>query len=185
MADRDQRHTTQHRIIQKHLGDNAAAAHLLQLRSWHKDYQIADDNLTEIIKDVQPDTLDNGTIEKCITELANGIHVTERFCADCQHLFENWPDLGGLEGLDPSTAQNWSGSGVDWKHTVARSPYTMILEAAAQRGCMFCAFMVQMLRDAEALDIFRKLDLRLVALSGKAMVSLSVQNWSQILSQLL
>jgi hypothetical protein len=188
MSERDQRYVTQHDIIKKHFRDNVASANLLQLRSWHKDYQAADDNLTfelEVIKDVQHDTLDGSTIEKCITELADGIHITERFCADCQHLFNNWPDLGDPEAKDPSTGRNWPGSGADWKHTVARSLYTIVLEAAAQKGCVFCAFLVQMLRDAEVLDIVRKLELRLVALDDEAMATLSVQNWGQNSSQLL
>ncbi|KAH4001989.1 hypothetical protein HBI13_013140 [Parastagonospora nodorum] len=188
MADREKRHAAQYRVVQKHFGDNVATGNLSGLQSWHEDYQAADKFLTlesDIVQSVKSDKLDAHTIEKCITELANGTQVDERFCADCQNLFDDWPDLSDPNVKDPSTGLIWPGSGADWKHTVARSLQTLVMEAAAQQGCEFCAFLLQMLRDAEALVTFRKLELRLLALGDAEMASLSVQNWGTNSSQLL
>ncbi|EAT85927.2 hypothetical protein SNOG_07276 [Parastagonospora nodorum SN15] len=188
MADREKRHAAQYRVVQKHFGDNVATGNLSGLQSWHEDYQAADKFLTlesDIVQSVKSDKLDAHTIEKCITELANGTQVDERFCADCQNLFDDWPDLSDPNVKDPSTGLIWPGSGADWKHTVARSLQTLVMEAAAQQGCKFCAFLLQMLRDAEALVTFRKLELRLLALGDAETASLSVQNWGTNSSQLL
>lgn len=188
MADRGGYHEAQSEIIKKYFRDGVAAKALPGLLSWHKDYQAADKYLTldsDVVRSVQFDNLDTHSIDKCIIEMANGTQVTGRFCADCQHLFDNWPDLSDPDVKDPSTGLVWSGSGADWKQTVARSLHTLVMEAAAQKGCRFCAFLLQTLRDAEALVTFRRLELRLLALGDEATASLSVQNWGTNSSQLL
>jgi hypothetical protein len=188
MGDRDQLNATRSSIIQKHFRKGLAAANLSQLQSWHKDYKAADDYLTlktGVVQDVQLDTIDEQTVETCIAQLTDGIHVAKRFCADCQHLFDDWPDLGDPHVKDLSTQRHWPGSGADWKHTIARQCHTLVLEAAARKGCRFCAFLVEILRDAGGLDIFRKLERRLSILGDEAMASLSLQDWGKNASQSL
>jgi hypothetical protein len=161
-----------------------------QLRKWHEEYKAVPANKLNsqhvIIQEVQSDELDEHAVERCIAELAADISVENRFCGDCQHLFAHWPDLGDPEAKDPSTKKNWPGSGADWKHTVARECHTLLLEAAARKGCRFCAFLVQMIRDSGLLETIRKIEVRLLqCLDKKAMASLAVQNWGQNTAQLL
>ncbi|CAO2654064.1 Nn.00g107970.m01.CDS01 [Neocucurbitaria sp. VM-36] len=159
-----------------------------KLQRWLEEYNAAGVYIKSsdaIIEEVISDTLDDFSIEKCIAELVGEIPVTNGFCGDCQHLFNDWPDLGDPEVKDPSTGLHWPGSGADWKHTVAQECHTLVLEAAARNGCRFCAFVVQVMRDAEVLDTFRKVEARLVYLDDRAMASLSLQNWGINSSQLL
>ncbi|KAF1849039.1 HET-domain-containing protein [Cucurbitaria berberidis CBS 394.84] len=187
IADRSQLKAKRHLVIQRCFRKPTALS-LQLLQKWHKEYNAADGNLKlddAIIQEVQIDTLDEDTVERCITELAGEVPVTNGFCGDCQHLFNNWPDLSDPEVKDPSTGLHWPGSGADWKHTVAQECHSLVLEAAARNGCRFCAFVMQVMRDAKVLEIFRKIEARLEYLDDKAMASLSVQNWGRNSSQLL
>jgi hypothetical protein len=161
-----------------------------QLHKWHEEYKAVPANQLVshhvVIQEIQSDELDKDAVEQCIAALAANISVENRFCTDCQHLFAHWPDLGDPSAKDPSTKKNWPGSGADWKHTVARECHTLLLEAAARKGCRFCAFLVQMIRDSGLLETIRKIEVRLLqGLDEKAMASLSVQNWGQNTAQLL
>jgi hypothetical protein len=177
-----------HLVIQNHF-QKAPALSSQQLHKWHEEYKAVPANKLDsqhvVIQEVQADELDQEAVERCIAELAADIFVENRFCSDCQHLFAHWPDLGDPEAKDPTTEKNWPGSGADWKHTVARECHTLLLEAAARKGCKFCAFLVQMIRDAELLETIRKIEIRLQRLEKEGMASLSVQNWGQNTAQLL
>jgi hypothetical protein len=188
MYDRNQHRETCQTIIRKHFGESAEPTSLALLRAWHEDYSAAEKYITldtAVVKDVQSDALDEQTVEKCIAELANHTPVGQRFCDGCQQLFDNWPDLSDLDDKDSSPRKSQPGTGGDWKHIVARDCHTLILEASVRNGCRFCAFLMQMLRDAEGLETFRKLERRLTILGDEAMASLSVQNWGENTSQLL
>ena len=160
-----------------------------QLHKWHKEYKAVPANQLDsqhlIIQAVQADSLDKNAIEDGIAKLAADISVENRFCGDCQRLFDRWPDLGDPDVKDPSTQLNWPGSGADWKHIVAREFHTLLLEAAARRGCKFCAFLVQMIRDADLLETFRRLEARMQCLGEEEMASLSLQNWGINTAQIL
>jgi hypothetical protein len=186
-ANRNQLQPKRYSIIQKSF-QKPVATSLEQLRKWHEEYKAAKDQFSSqhaIVQEVQTDELDEEAIETCIAALAKEIPVTNGFCGDCQHLFHNWPDLGDPNVKDPKTKINWPGSGADWKHTVAQECHTLVLEAAARNGCKFCAFLMQMLRDAELLQTFRRLEMRLGYLEDTAMATLSLQNWGMNTSQLL
>jgi hypothetical protein len=183
----------QHALVQACFR-KAPALNSQQLHEWHEEYKAVPasrlDSKHTIIQAVQADELNSTAVEMCITELAADISVENRFCGDCQHLFNHWPDLGDPDAKDPRTQVNWPGSGADWKHVVARECHTLVLEAAARRGCKFCAFVVQMIRDAGLLETFRRLEARMLWLGDEEekemeKASLSVQNWGMNTAQLL
>jgi hypothetical protein len=187
-SDRSQLKAKQHALIQVCFR-KAPALSSQQLHEWHEEYKAVSANQLNsehlVIQAVQADEFDENAIEQCITELAADISVDDRFCGDCQHLLDHWPDLGDPDVKDPSTQLNWPGSGANWKHTVARECHTLLLEAAARRGCKFCAFLVQMIRDAGLLETFRRLETRMQWLGEEAMASLSLQNWGINTAQIL
>jgi hypothetical protein len=187
MTDRNRLKTKRRLIIQRCFRKPMAMS-LQQLQKWHEEYKAADGYLSSKdvnIQEVQSDKLDENAIKKCIADLAEEIPVTNGFCGDCQHLFDNWPDLGDPDVKDPSTGLHWPGSGADWKHTVAQECHTLVLEAAARNGCRFCGFVVQIMRDAGLLETVRGIEARLEYLDDKAMASLSLQNWGTNSAQLL
>jgi len=166
-----------------------------ELNAWYEEYKAVPANTLNaqhtVIQAVQDDSLDQNAIEQGILSLITNITVSGRFCSDCSFLLSHWPDLGDPTAVDPSTQRNWPGSGADWKHAVARECHTLLLQAAARKGCRFCAFLMQMIRDAGLWDIFRKVEARMVWLGdkgeekGKEKASLSVQNWGENKAQLL
>jgi hypothetical protein len=190
MSDQTQLQARQRATIKKHLRQpSPPRLNLAELPKWYTEYTAAPQNMTSkdaTILQVQSDTLDSVAIENCIADLATQISVTNTFCPDCHALFSAYPDLGDPKALDPSTQRNWPGSGADWAHVVARTCHTLVLEAAARQGCKFCAFLMQMLRDAEVLDTFRRVEARLCGVGDEEMsASLSLQNWGRNTSQLL
>jgi hypothetical protein len=174
-------------IIQ-HAFQDSNAPQLPQLQAWHAEYIAASQDIQSadpVVQAVQSDELSDAVIEKCVTQLALDSQVTGRFCSDCHELFTNYPDLGAPGIEDPDTQRCWPGSGADWAHAVAREVHTLVLEAAARKGCKFCGFLLQMLRDFDVLDTFRKVEGRLAALGSVETASLSVQNWGTNAAQLL
>ncbi|KAF2846354.1 HET-domain-containing protein [Plenodomus tracheiphilus IPT5] len=187
VAGRDQLKVKRHIII-KRCFRTPTVTSPQQLELWHRNYQAASGSLKSrdaVIQETQSDQLDEDTIKTCIAELAEEVPVANGFCSDCQHLFNNWPDLGDLEVKDPGTGLNWVGSGADWKHTVAKECHTLVIEAAVRNGCKFCAFILQTIVDAELLGTFRRIEARLGYLNDRAMASLSLQNWGINTQQLL
>jgi hypothetical protein len=186
--------TKQHALIQSCF-QKTPALDSQELHAWYEEYKavFADelDSRHTVIQAVQADPLDQNAIEQCILSLATNITISGRFCSDCSHLFSHWPDLGDPTARDPSTQRNWPGSGADWKHAVARECQTLLLEGAARKGCKFCAFLIQMIRDAGLLDTFRRIEARMVWLGdagiekGTEKASLSVQNWGMNTAQIL
>jgi hypothetical protein len=149
-----------------------------QLHAWCEEYKAVPANILDaqhtIIQAVQADPLDQNAIEQCILSLATNITISGRFCSECSHLFSHWPDLGAGR-----------------KHAVARVCHTLLLEAATRKGCSFCAFLMQMIRDAGLLDTFRRIEARMVWLGDagkekrKEKTSLSVYNWGMSTGQFL
>jgi hypothetical protein len=160
-----------------------------KVRRWYDEYIAANaGRLTSeapLIIAVQNDTLDVDLIEKRIEDLRPKTSITGRFCNDCQALFDNWPDLSDDTTVHPDGTSCFPGSGADWKHVVARSFPTLRLEAAARNGCLFCALLVQKLKDAEQLRIFYQIDARIESLGEITETQLSMQNWGKNQDQLL
>jgi hypothetical protein len=159
-----------------------------EIRQWYDEYIAADArklrSKSPLIIAVQNDELDVVLLEKRIGDLRSKIVVSGRFCLDCQALFDNWPDLSGDTTVHPDGTSCFPGSGADWKHAVARSFHTLQLEAAARNGCVFCALLVQRMKDAEHLRVFHQIDARIESLGETAKTHLSLQNWGPNQDQL-
>ena len=138
-----------------------------------------------LIKAVQDDELDVIRLEERIEHFRSELPVTGRFCLDCQALFDNWPDLSDDTTVHPDGTECFPGTGADWKHAIARSCNAAQLEAAARNGCLFCALLIQKLRDAEELDVLRRIAARIEFLGETAETQISLQNWGQNQDQLL
>jgi len=161
-----------------------------EIRRWYDEYIAANGRkLTSespLILAVQNDEHDLVLVEKRIEDLKPKITITGRFCNDCQALFDDWPDLSDSNTTDhPDGTKCFPGAGADWKHAVARSFHTIHLEAAARNGCVFCALLVQKLRDTEQLRTFHQIDARIESLGETAKAHLSLQNWGRNQDQLL
>jgi hypothetical protein len=161
-------------------------------REWFKEYMAADaDDLSEesdVIRAVNSDELDADFVEERIRESAPESPVTNGFCAKCQNLFNNWPLIGGSSSGQHDSNSDDSNSDSDkdgWEHAVAWSRSTFELESSTREGCRFCTFLLQGLKDSEALDTYRKIEARLYNLDESAMPSLSIQNWGSNASQVL
>lgn len=176
ITDQKQSKATERHLIIRRYFQKSTETDLQELHKWHEKYIASNESLyprSAIIQEVLSDKLDQKAVDECVAELAEHVTVTKNFCVDCQHLFDHWPDLRDLECKEthwPATsADPW-----DSKHAVA----TLVLESAALNGCRFCAFVVQVMKDAEVLDIFRMIEMRLAYLDDTAMTSLSLQNWN-------
>ena len=160
-----------------------------EIRRWYDEYIAADArklrSKAPLILAVQNDELDLVLLEKRIEDLRSGIVVSGCFCLDCQALFDNWPDLSGDTTVHPDRTSCFPGSGADWKHVVARTFHTLQLEAAARNGCVFCALLVQQMKDAEQLRVFHQIDARIESLGEIVKTHLSLQNWGLNQDQLL
>lgn len=148
-----------------------------KFKDWFQEYMGVDGNSlrkeSESIQAVISDELDQDFIEQRIQEGAPKSLTTERFCAECKSLFDNWPTIGGSSTREHDSKPEPGG----WEHAVARSCTTFELEGSTRSGCRFCAFLLQSLKDNKMLETFRKLESRLYHLNENAMSSLSIQNW--------
>jgi hypothetical protein len=162
-----------------------------ELRTWYEEYVKADGNTLgphdPLSRQVEQDELNEAAIEACILELSGHISVKNGFCEDCQYMFDNWPDLSGPKAGRTSGGQNWPGTGAKKRHAIARNLHTLVLEAAARKGCEMCTFMLQTLKAATTMDFgrkisfsvlydFRRIEARLHYLGATQTASLSVQN---------
>ncbi|PVH97037.1 HET-domain-containing protein [Periconia macrospinosa] len=143
-------------IIRRHLREQP---HIdpEKITSWTTEYDAfsgfqLDQNLP-LVQDVLDDTIDTPGIEACISELRKGISLHDQFCDDCQYLFDNWPTTR-VDKLYQNDPHN--------RVAVGREYHTVVLEAAARNGCRFCAYLIQTLRDNDLLELFRKIERRLV-----------------------
>ncbi|KAE9374152.1 HET-domain-containing protein [Stipitochalara longipes BDJ] len=154
---------------------------------WYQDYTAADGNdlynNSPLIQVVNSDELNADFIEQQILESIPRLPIIKGFCIKCQDLFDNWPTLGrsSLREHDSKPEPDEEG----WEYAVARPCTTYELEGATRSGCGFCAFLLQCLKDSEALETFRKIEARLYYLDQNATSSLSVQNWGTNPHQLL
>lgn len=160
-----------------------------EIRKWYDEYIAADTwKLTAkapLIKAVGDDELDNTLLEERIEGFRSEVPVTGRFCADCQALFDNWPDLSDGTTVHPDGNACFPGSGADWKHAVAKSCNMIQLEAAARNECLLCALLVQKLEDTEELNVLRRVAARIEFLGESAEIKISLQNWGTNQDQLL
>jgi len=159
------------------------------IREWYDQYIAAKAGLltseAPLIKAVQDDTLDVDQLEQRIEGFRLEIPVTGRFCSDCHDLFDHWPDLSDDTSVHPDGTECFPGSGADWKHAVARSCHVLQLEATARNGCVFCALLIQKLKDSETLQPVRQISARIDSIGESADVQISLQNWGKNQSQLL
>jgi hypothetical protein len=161
-----------------------------EIRQWYDQYIAADVwKLTAdapLIKAVQDDELDITRLEERIERFRSDVPVTGRFCLDCQALFDNWPDLSDDTTVHhPDGNECFPGTGADWKHAIARSCNVIQIEAAARNGCLFCALLIQKLKDAKELHVLHRVAARIETLGESAETKISLQNWGQNQDQLL
>lgn len=187
-SDRGRTTPKQQLIIETYLRKSACQV-FENLEKWHDEYKsIEADDLdldSPTIEEVQSDGLDEDAIKQCIAELAQDLPVHTGFCHDCQISFDSWPDLGDSDTKDSETDSDSPGSDAAWEHAIVRSCNTFTLEAAMRNGCQFCAFMVQVTKDANLLETFRKIETRLGHCNDTSTASISVQNWGHNIAQLL
>ncbi|KAF7918622.1 hypothetical protein BELL_0212g00190 [Botrytis elliptica] len=147
------------------------------LREWFEEYMSTDAKLLysnhHLLQAVVSDKLDKDLFERRVLDLKT-TPILGRFCVKCQELFDNWPTLG-----DSSTREHDSerGSEGGWEHTAVRPSSLFELEASTRAGCKFCAFLIQRFKDEELLELFRKIENRLLLLGESSMSFLSIQNW--------
>jgi hypothetical protein len=158
---------------------------IASLKEWYEGYMSSDGNTlslnTRVIETVAADDLDSNAVETTIQELMSTSQPAAQFCINCQHLFDNWPEL-----KPELTSDAASDDSVGWEHTPDGLRYnTYELEASMRNGCRFCAFMVQALIDVHALEVYRKIENRLSHFIESPMGSLSIQNWTGEISQLM
>ncbi|TGO19780.1 hypothetical protein BTUL_0002g00230 [Botrytis tulipae] len=160
-------------------------AHDEDLRKWFEEYMSVDaDDLSSdhhLLQAVASDKLDKDLFERRKSEMKTA-PILGRFCIKCQELFDNWPTLG-----NSSTREHDSEPGPEdgWEHTATRPCSLFELEASTQAGCKFCAFLIQRLKDRRLLELFRKVEDRLLLLGESSRSFLSIQNWGANPTQLL
>ncbi|KAM3087016.1 hypothetical protein ACMFMG_001125 [Clarireedia jacksonii] len=155
------------------------------MKDWFEEYMSIDGTILttdhSIIKAVDSDILDEDLVERLIQE-SLPIPIIGRFCAKCRELFDNWPTLGSSSTREFDSKP---GSEDGWEHAAVRPSSTFELEASTRSGCRFCAFLLQILKDGEVLEIFRKIEVRLSHLGDYSMTTLSIQNWGANPHQIL
>ncbi|TGO48251.1 hypothetical protein BCON_0246g00200 [Botryotinia convoluta] len=160
-------------------------AHDEGLREWFEEYMSIDANIIgsnhRLVRAVASDKLDKDLFEKRILDSAT-IPILGRFCIKCQEIFDNWPTLGNY-----STREHDSEPGPEdgWEHIAVSLCSSFEIESSTRAGCKFCALLIQRLKDKKLLDIFRKIENRLLLLGEKPMLCLSIQNWCENSHQLL
>lgn len=146
------------------------------------------DREAPLVQAVKDDELDTKHLETQVETLRSSqpAMVSNNYCLQRQTLFDDWPDLSDPDvTTHPGGDKCYPGSGGDWKHTVARRCHTLMLEAAARNECRFCMLLVQQLRDAQLLDLMRRIEACVDLLGEPARASLSLQNWGQNADQLM
>lgn len=133
----------------------------------------ADGNLlakkNPLVQTVTFDTLDEASIEQRICQMAPDMNVVNGFCDKCQDMFDRSPFQSYLSPAEPREGKGYAHAGT--YHTVA-------IEASTRCGCKFCAFLLQLLKDQDILDIFRRIEMRLEQLGEGAETFLSVdKSW--------
>jgi hypothetical protein len=144
-----------------------------RLEKWQKKYTaVTGDDLdpdSALITAVNSDHIDVKQIESQIHQAKLTTHVSRGYCSNCQYMFEHWPDLGTDS----------------WTDTVGRPCHTVELEAARQKGCKSCTFLLLKLENAGLLDTFRRIEKRLDLVGDTATSSISISNWASDQNQLL
>lgn len=162
---------------------------LAETRRWYERYIATDaERLTPtapLILAVQEDEIDLRLLEARVEDLRSKSPVTERFCLDCQDLFDNWPDLSNATVAHRHGTRCFPVTGANWKHAVARSCHTVQLEAAVRSGCHLCALLFQVLKDTQLLPLLRRIEARIESLEEFSEASVSLQNWGRNSEQLL
>ena len=108
------------------------------------------------------DEIQECLVEARILEHEATIRVKDRFCSECQRLLSDWPALEIQDKGQPYVVRRYD---------------TFYLEAAARRGCEFCACVLQTLLDSDVLSLYRKIELRLEALNSYGISCLTIGGW--------
>lgn len=153
-------------------------ARLRYLRKWYQRYTHMaprDDSAHGVLPrfcyedpallEAEYDELQHCLVEARILENEATIRVQGRFCSDCQQMLDNWP------ALDVQSK--------DYPHVVRRYD-TYYLEAATRSGCEFCACVLQILLDSEALALYREIELRLETLNSDMTSCLTIGGWGHV-----
>lgn len=151
-------------------------------QKWYDEYRALDGNSlsgdNEILLAVANDILDNQTFEEDVAKFT--AHVKGGFCLQCQNLFNNWPDLQANVSEDVDPGQDSIVHKEGWEHHVSLKRFRAHeLEASTRQGCRFCALIRQILIDTDMLEIYRKVEARVIQFDEDAKMALSIQNWGK------
>jgi hypothetical protein len=120
--------------------------------------------------EAEHDEVQHLLVEARILECETTLRVQGRFCSQCQHLLDGWPA--------PEVQSK------DQPHVI-RQYDTFHLEAAARKGCEFCACVLQTLLDSEVLALYRKIELRLEELKSQTTSCLTIGGWGHAIIRTL
>jgi hypothetical protein len=174
VVDENCRHAGFRATIQGFL-QTPAMMSLEHLNQWYANYKAAShyNNMdSDVIKQVQSDVLQTDGLRRGLDELSQKFSIRDQLCDICRCLLNDWPDISGPNAEDSPT--------VGWKHAVAAELHTLMIEAAARKGCQFCGLMMQIMQEAQMFQTIRKVEARIAYLKAVDMVSLSVENWATI-----
>jgi hypothetical protein len=127
---------------------------------------------SDVINQVQSDVLQTNALRRCLDELSQKFSIRDQLCDICRCLFNDWPDISGPNAEDSPT--------VGWKHAVAAELHTLVIEAAARKGCQLCGLMMRIRQKAQMFETIRKVEARIAYLKAVDMVSLSMWNWGTV-----
>jgi hypothetical protein len=114
---------------------------------------------TSVLKEVDSDDLQPHLDEARISEIEATICVQNGFCSECRYMLDNWPATVDRSKHPPHTLRECD---------------THSIEAAARRGCEFCALVLQFLLDQSMLRLHRQIEWRLRTLKARDVSSLTI-----------
>jgi hypothetical protein len=169
--------------LQAQMVSRRRRARLRYLRKWYQKYThmtIRDDSAHGILPrfcrensallEAEHDEVQHLLVEARILEYETTLRVQGRFCSQCQHLLDDWPALEVQSKDQPHVVRQYD---------------TFYLEAAARRGCEFCACVLQTLLDSEVLALYRKIEFRLETLKSHRTLCLTIGGWGHAIIRTL
>lgn len=164
MEQKTTRKLQDHLLFDEHDGDvpsqtTHSDSRMAALEQWFYKYnadQVHDES-GATMAEMQDDELDLLSISHRIEHLAASVTVFDRFCEDCWKMLGSWPTIGE------------NGSCICRFDSIG-------LEARAQRGCMFCAFILRVLMWPGIVDSVRQTEARLCELGKFQLSSVWITN---------
>jgi hypothetical protein len=145
------------------------------LKQWYANYKAESHHInmdSDVINQVQSDVLQTDALRRGLDELSQKFFRRDQLCDICRCLFNDWPDISGPNAEDSPT--------VGWKHAGAAELRTLVIEAAARKGCQFCGLRMQIMQEAQMFETIRKVEARIAYLKAVDMASLSVCDWGTV-----